>query len=776
MFEFFRDLSHFPIAEESDKENVVVRPKRQRYRHRRHGFHEEFGRPHSTHSESNIRSSWVEKTPNAYPTISQEMLAAFCAPVNSLEAVDSSFARKPDRPVRSKKGSEDHLYSNVAPRRAKRGQRKTLTDSSNDMKTWPRRSAEKPVVPKRCKKPVFSVCTNYQTWPRRSMAQSPPTAPKRTRSRNQMNCKTPAAANLQDLEDQIEMPTTNILTEADTLFGAESRFIDEEADADRSLQRARSSNSCAQLELNIIPGESGQAKILNSSPRPLKPARNKGGSLRKPKRASTYGEGTWPRMSKAPSAPQRRKQSLKKKELEEPLLPTVPASTPSEEVHEISYQLDGESSSSAQAGLDQILEILASTFPQETTPQEENNEQVVTAEAERVAEADFSPVDLHQEEEMVDENPYAEIKHFQNKRAPPPRPPPPIYAPASASSYSYIYTVPRRKKGISNSVSPERPPRTYCTIRPHRPPRKSRTRTQEIVFQLSADELNAAPRRHSFSGGDDPKEERDLQSAPVVERMRARPLPAPPRSKKTRSRSPPNKPPRSRTASLKRLDDSSLPVEDVPIIEEIAAPETALQQQAVDEYEPIENPVVQVEEISVGIQTDPLPEYDESVVEMPSDEINNNLYDQHEPVMLERPVQQVAAAPVVLEETVKVETCCPPTVWSAANSPDPEPEIIESVSVQQELAPPVKTSASKPSVSPRNRVKEEDDETDSYSQIPAHFLRSIAPLPPIQVDLPTRLHLSDLDVERLNVREVMAERLIVSSVDTNSLQVNKQII
>ena len=86
------------------------------------------------------------------------------------------------------------------------------------------------------------------------MAQSPPTAPKRTRSRNQMNCKTPAAANLQDLEDQIEMPTTNILTEADTLFGAESRFIDEEADADRSLQRARSSNSCAQLELNIIPG------------------------------------------------------------------------------------------------------------------------------------------------------------------------------------------------------------------------------------------------------------------------------------------------------------------------------------------------------------------------------------------------------------------------------------------------------------------------------------------------------------------------------------------
>ena len=30
----------------------------------------------------------------------------------------------------------------------------------------------------------------------------------------------PADANLQDLEDQIEKPTTNILTEAHTLFGA----------------------------------------------------------------------------------------------------------------------------------------------------------------------------------------------------------------------------------------------------------------------------------------------------------------------------------------------------------------------------------------------------------------------------------------------------------------------------------------------------------------------------------------------------------------------------
>ena len=52
------------------------------------------------------------------------------------------------------------------------------------------------------------------------MAPITPMAPKHTRSRNQMNWKMPADANLQDLEDQIEKPTTNILTEAHTLFGA----------------------------------------------------------------------------------------------------------------------------------------------------------------------------------------------------------------------------------------------------------------------------------------------------------------------------------------------------------------------------------------------------------------------------------------------------------------------------------------------------------------------------------------------------------------------------
>lgn len=168
-------------------------------------------------------------------------------------------------------------------------------------------------------------------------------------------------------------------------------------------------------------------------------------------------------------------------------------------------------------------------------------------------------------------------------------------------------------------------------------------------------------------------------------------------------------------------------------------------------------------------------------------EINNNLYDDHlerfDGPVIERPPPQhqvlnevnvqADTAPTMLEQASREheENNCSQTIWSAANSPDPEPvtEFCNDHAQQTQdkthkVEEPVRSSA--PSAS-----QGEEDE-DSFSHIPAHFLRSIAPLPPIQVDLPTRLHLTELDVERLNVREVVADRLIVSSVDTNSLQVN----
>lgn len=812
---------------ESDKENVVVRPKRTRYRHRRHGFHEEFARPQSAHFEPNIRSSWTEKTVT-HPAISQEVLSTFCAPINSLDGVNSHWAsmRKPERPSRSRSkrelnSSENHIYSNVPPRRTKHGKKQVLSEHQSDIQTWPRRSltAVRPVTPKRkskmANKPTYSVGSNYQTWPKRSLVQSPPIAPRRSRSKAQMNSESTVDLESQIIGDQIN---NNILIDADTLFGAESRFIDEEG-IDMEEVRANREHVTAinnsELEHNIPSEPSRIDKILNtSSPKPVVPRRQKNptSSLRKTKRAvvQSNGEMTWPRSKVQPSVPYRRKLSTKKKEtaetgsyleLEKPSkkIPVVPSSSPSEG-HEINNLTEGETNAtSIQAGLDQILEILASTFLQETNPTEDNNKnekEELPFAVPTIENQERESIQVQEESnDNLDENPYAEIKQFQ-RRTPPPRPPPPSYAPASSSSYSYIYTVPRRKKGTNSSISPERPPRTYCTIRPHRPPRRSRSRTQEVPAQLTESvEFNLA-RRHSFSIGDQDtnKEERDLQAAPIVERMRARPLPAPPRSKSS-----PLKPPRSRTSSLRRPkphqpDDISVPQEvETQIVTENIANSINV---AVDEYEPIENPV-QVEEISIGIQTDPVPEYEESVTMMESNEvqhdiqqdelaeINNNsrlVYERvEETVTQSLEPQPVETANDVEPTTTEQEEVCTQMTWSAANSPDPEPDFQMSSPDQEsnKVAEPVETVQNESDDGRRKSSLKEtnvavvhgDEDADSYSQIPPSFYRSIAPPPPIQIEFPTRLQLSELDVERLNVREVTADRLIVSSVDTNSLQV-----
>ena len=64
----------------------------------------------------------------------------------------------------------------------------------------------------------------------------------------------------------------------------------------------------------------------------------------------------------------------------------------------------------------------------------------------------------------------------------------------------------------------------------------------------------------------------------------------------------------------------------------------------------------------------------------------------------------------------------------------------------------------------------DDDESDSYSRMPPNFP---LPLGSIRLDLPTRLHLTELEVDRLNVREVYVDHLVVSAIDTATLQVTQ---
>lgn len=827
--------SFFPLDEaDSEKENVIIRPKRRRYRRRRHGFHEEFRRPHSVQSETetNIRSSWVEKS-NVYSATSQEMLSAFSVPVNALECVDSTWnsLHKPDRPVRSRPKkettaiSEDHVYSNVPSDRVICILEKNVLEEKDDQsgKTWPRkRISEKPVVPKRFKskttKSSLPVYSNFQTWPRRSVTLSPPSAPKRTRSKGKV---TDGLAYVHNVEEQIRKPTNNILTDADTLFGAESRFIDEEG-IDNHIsspsQNIITASDCT-IVYNITsePSTAKEAKVINSgnSPRPLIPKRqrNQTTSLRKTKRnvAENYGESTWPLNSRTqPTVPQRRKccggetkrggDTRIHLDLVKPIkkLPIVPASTPSEDAQDISCHIESENASSLQAGLDQILEILASTFPEELNKQEnkdnENRNQPIAV----PATVDLVTSSL-QDIKVTEENPYAEIKQFQRK-TPPPRPPPPIYTPSSAS-YSYIYTVPRRKKGLSKTNTPERPPRTYCTIRPHRPPRKYRTHVRGGAFLSTCEAESNPPRRHSISGGDSVAEERNLQSAPIVEKMRTRPLPDPPLTERQRSHSPPNKPPRSRTSSLKRNDPNTLQ-DNLPKEEDVVKEYDKRHVTSFEGYEPIASPS-QVEEITIGIQTDPLPEYDETVMifessEVPEGqdpvvlldvEINNNIYRHDEGVINQLGIEETGEEQLETREDSPLSDPCKQPIlhtqsetplnlnneelstqnWSTVHFSDTEQPVSHHNNADQCQNSHAKKilDACKPNVN----LCTDDNETSCFSQIPVSFSRSIAPLPPISVELPTRMQLSELDVERLNVREVMADRIVVSTVDTNTFQV-----
>lgn len=778
----------FPTGEvESDKENVVVRPKRHRYRHRRHGFHEEFDRPRSANYESdnsNIRSSWIE-TRQQYPTLSQEMLGAFAIPVNSLEAVNSHWGspRKPERPSRAskKRVNEYHYYSNVPPLRAKRHRQQNSEWSTN---TWPRQqdaSVKKPIAPKRLKAKQRStksleVRDNQPAWHKYATVE--PVAPRRTRSKNLLNTLR-----------QHEQPKSNILVDADTLFGVDSRFIDDDDDVEERIkEHNRQENILASIDYNIKMDESMEAepKIVNRIPEI--PGRRKMRTMTKtkPMPSPRSEEATWPRSSR-PSAPRRIKRGSVKKtsnetddthlNLCEPTrkMPTVPASTPSE-AHETTEGMDTDGTSSIQAGLDHILEILA-TFPQQEShsPPNDTAVQEEAAIVQEEPQTDIKTTDL-------DENPYAEIKQFQEKKCRPPRPPPPAYAPPSVtSSYSYIYTVPRRK----NKAHPERPPRTYCTLRPHKPPRiKRRTRTQEISCK-QPDVVEEAPfvaRRHSFSAVDDTqtREEtnKDLQSSPIINRMRVRPLPPPPRNKRRRSRSPPSKPPRSRTASLRRpvkseqCDDEPetlQPLNSSDIVSESSEnrgleTEESLAVVNADEYEPIESPP-KVEEISVGIQTDPLPDH----------EIDNEATVIEESQDLEPPAEpvedQCATSIEVSSPMEPGETQTGQMTWTAATSPDVDLPQGNADSSDHGKCPKKEPEETHDKPVKTHGDAEDEDGIDSYSRMPPDFPLRVPFLPPIRLDLPTRLQLSELEVERLNVREVTAERLVISSVDANSLQV-----
>jgi hypothetical protein len=127
--------------------------------------------------------------------------------------------------------------------RRKRGQPKNLSQQWSTS-TWPRQnviveSFHQPVAPKRFKSKLTKISINYnmgndnQTWPRRSIIKSPPSAPQRKRDIGNKKNKNCSIETMETKDSCMELDQnkviTNILVDADVLFGAESRFIDEDS-------------------------------------------------------------------------------------------------------------------------------------------------------------------------------------------------------------------------------------------------------------------------------------------------------------------------------------------------------------------------------------------------------------------------------------------------------------------------------------------------------------------------------------------------------------------
>ena len=317
-------------------------------------------------------------------------------------------------------------------------------------------------------------------------------------------------------------------------------------------------------------------------------------------------------------------------------------------------------------------------------------------------------------------------------------------------TYPHFYSLPHR-------APPTRPLRNYSTLGPSRPPRKHKTLALEDVEQKSEPYIEIDDDiMESLSHGS----ARDLQSGDIIERMKGRPLPPPPR--------PPRKGRESREMQgevtegqvqmykdekeREETDEAEEPFDvstmetlggfgdkifyahpavtsyDDEKLEEVLATETKelstselgrdekeppliLQEAKIRETSPVSLDFP-VEEVSVGTQTDPLPD-DICVVTGDEEELIRNAN-----------ASTGTTGWVPLQQT---------TEFGQQTIPE---------------SPPLPTVIEKP--------------------IPYYVM----PDPDTEIELKAqKLQVSELDVERLNVGELQAQKIVVSDIDGMSLQV-----
>ncbi|XP_044270357.1 titin homolog isoform X2 [Tribolium madens] len=308
----------------------------------------------------------------------------------------------------------------------------------------------------------------------------------------------------------------------------------------------------------------------------------------------------------------------------------------------------------------------------------------------------------------------------KNNKREPPLPPPktPPRRKRSIQSEQKFFTVPRPV----SEEPPVRPLRNYSTLGPSRPPRR-----KHPVPNMTDEEKENIDITQYIEIDDEPN--RDLHSGKVIQKMKDRPLPAPPR------------PPRNKL---------SKPLQDITSQENVAEEESGEKGEVVDETEVS----TQTEEVC---EPETMPKPETVITKKQLITPTNYTYE---------------------EETITHGTLVVEPLNGAKILPDHEFTRIEK---PKERTIPVEEEDEETSEIPEEFTKLKDPPPVTVENQPTIVEKIIERPVMIQPDSNTevevlkaqKLQVSDLDVDRLNVNELLASRIVVSEIDSGSIQTNE---
>ncbi|XP_073975784.1 uncharacterized protein isoform X3 [Rhodnius prolixus] len=406
------------------------------------------------------------------------------------------------------------------------------------------------------------------------------------------------------------------------------------------------------------------------------------------------------------------------------------------------------------------------------------------------------------------------MKTRKDKAKPPPRPPPPPIRQRKHKfqthlhnikdhSMNFFFTYPRRAiKSLHKP--PIRPIRNYSTLGPSRPPRKTRVFREPVYVDSEEPETKEIAHSELQTFADDIadlKEEpemKDLQSGEVVEKMKGRPLPPPPRPpRKTKDDDTLPRSGRNVEDDEEFIEEETLQETEVEerkqVLLEVAAEDTKTETQekpsflkskgeeflnslskiypfnserrkseAKKEDKSTPQPTIEtsqqtsfeITEVSVSIQTDPLPEgyivedaHSELEAETASQRSQSTVgdhtrLDHRQSQTLEKDFEETPSLSTSLQERHVSEVDSQQSTKSAST----RKEMYSSYESREETPPPLPQRG-----------------------IPSMYPRSV-PVIPV---LPEKLHISELDVDKLNVTELQASKVTTQEIDATSLNLSQ---